>query len=65
MLMEDYQAFLREHNHFFLYCYGEPNFEYIVPRLEREGWHLRSLRSAIQPYRDNKQEYRQLFEVSR
>lgn len=67
MQMDRYESFLAKHQRFYLYCYGEPIDEFIVPRLEREGWHLKTLGSELQPLKtyQKKQEYRQIFEVSR
>ena len=66
MQLDDYYNFLATHQHFLLYCFGEPRIEWIKQRLINEGWHLTLLSSAKkQPTGDDGQQYRELYQVIR
>jgi hypothetical protein len=46
MRLDDYKTFLSGHQHFLLYCSGNPELEWIRQRLADEGWRLTLLQSA-------------------
>jgi hypothetical protein len=68
MQLDNYQVFLKAHQRFLLYSYGEPRLEWIKQRLIQEGWHLKLLQSAaLQPAlkEDDGATYREMYQVTR
>lgn len=67
MHMDSYGAFLATHHRFLLYCYGEPQLEWIQRRLIAEGWHLTLLQSGPGPRLadDEVRHPREIFQVDR